>query len=334
MGGEYNASTGIAVTNYYIEVSKRHFDKALELISCVITKPVFNEEEINKERNVILSELKLYSDYAFENTDKIIRSELFKGNIISKGIVGEEENIMRITKDMLEEHYKKYYCANNIVVTILGDVEDPTQKIEKYFNLESRDVPKPKKFVQNNVFPKIITTQGNTNATYVELAFLTTNFKNNDNETLGVIEELLESGKTLSLMEEIRYRFGLTYHVNIYNHGLEDTGLFAICLSMEKDKTQDLIDLIKKQLQKIQEVNKTEVEKAKKRLVITLKRIIKCPISKSQIISSAELNNYWEMYEEHIPKIKAVTTEQVKEVAKKYLEKNYVQAIVLQKENK
>ena len=332
MQGESNAHTGLDNTMYYIEAPRRHFDKALELIVGVVTKPNFNEEEINKEKSVILNEMTRYADHPFYSVDRLSKKTLFEGNILEGEIGGTQKIINNLNRETLELHYAKYYAPNNMVVVISGNIENPSEKIEKLFNTQPKFIPEPKAFESKVILPKEITAQGSTKASYVELAFLTVDYRKKESSALEVIEELLESGKELSLMEEVRFNHGLTYHVHVINHSLKQTGLFAIGLSTEKNKTNEALNLIKNQINKIQNVKSLEVEKAKKKILKKFKEIIKEPSIHNQILADCELTNTWEEYERMNEKIKLVTVEEVKEAAKKYLANNYVQVILEQKE--
>ena len=334
MNGEYNAFTSFGMTTYYIAVPRKHFDEALELLSSVITRPGFDEEEINKEKRVILNELTRFNDNPFFNLDHRAREELFKGNMIGLNIGGSNETVKKINKEMLEQHYGKYYTSNNMVVAVNGNIKDPIEKIQKLFNLQPKFIPEPKNFEQKSTFPIEIVEQTNTSASYVELAFQTVGFNSKESDALELIREMLDEGKELNLMEEIRYKYGLTYHVHLINHNLKETGIFVIGLSTEKTKTEESIQLIKNQLQKIQNVTKQELENSKKRLLKMHKVIMndKDQQFHTQVIANCELNNNWNDYTEHDKKIKTITTEEIKNTAKQYLENNYVQVTLKQKE--
>jgi len=334
MHGEYNASTSNDTTKYYIEVPRKHLNKAIELLAGVITKPQLNNEDIEKERTIILNELTRYDDHPFYGVDKTARATLFEGNMLQNEVIGTVDTIKRINRELLEQHYAKYYASNNMAIAISGDVDDPTQKIEKLFDLQPKFIQTPKKFEAKAILPKSISAKGNSKATYVELAFLTVDYRKKESDNLEVIAELLEDGKELSLTEEVRFNHGLTYNVHVYSHGLRETGRFVVGLSTENNKTQEALTLIRKQIDKIQQVSKKEVEEAKRRILKNLKEIIKDQELFTDILADSALFDSWSEFENKEKKIKAVTIDDVKSTAKAYLTNNHVEVILQQKEEK
>ena len=335
MNGEFNACTGYEITNYYVEVPRKHFEKALQLIIGVITNPKLNEEEINKEKNIILNEKTMYFDAPFYRIDNLTKSTLFEGTMLGNDIIGTNENIQKMTKQMLEEHYNKYYSPNNTVITVIGNIEGPTEKIQNLYTTQPKKIPETKKVEPKVILPKKIIQTADTLATYVQLGYLTVNFEKKESKALKIIEYLLDEGKNTSIMEEVRYNHGLTYDVHTYSHSLRTTGLFAVGLSTEKSEINRSLELIKKQIQKIQEIKKPEIEKAKREIIKSIKECLKEPSLKVLVYTDNELTNGWDEYLNVEKKLKAITLEDVKQTAKTYLtENNSIEAIIEQKEEK
>ncbi|MCX5712196.1 MAG: pitrilysin family protein, partial [Candidatus Omnitrophica bacterium] len=123
VGGALNGFTSEELTCYLVKTPARHIDLAVDVLSDMVLNPLLDPEEVNKERTVILEELKMYKDqpqsYMYELLDEL----LWPKQPLGQPIIGTVESINRIKPIDLAGFQKKYYCPSNIVVSSAGLVD-------------------------------------------------------------------------------------------------------------------------------------------------------------------------------------------------------------------
>src|SRR3989344_8113085 len=131
VGGRLNAYTSKERTAYHGKVPKQYLQVLLDVLSDMLQNPVFDENELKKEKNVVLSEAKIWKDQPRLNQWNLLEKILWKKHPAKNPIIGTVETIKRITRKDILNYYKKYYIPNNITLTIVGDIEDNVLELVK-----------------------------------------------------------------------------------------------------------------------------------------------------------------------------------------------------------
>lgn len=140
LGGVINAFTAEEITGFYVHIPKKYFKIGLDIISDVIQNPAFNKEYIETERNAILEEIKLWNDDPKLHQWELFRNALFGKHPAGRSAFGTLESMKSITKDDLVSYYSKYYIPNNAIITIVGDVNDVFNEVEKKFSFAKKSI--------------------------------------------------------------------------------------------------------------------------------------------------------------------------------------------------
>ncbi|HAE43401.1 MAG TPA: peptidase M16, partial [Clostridiales bacterium] len=135
MGGQINAFTTKECTGYYTKVASYFFDKSLEILSDMMFNSVFDEEELEKEKKVILEEILMYEDSPEDFVHELLTKISFEGNAISYPILGDFQSVNSIDRQAIEDYMDNYYTSDNVVVSIVGNttLEEVQQLCAKYF---------------------------------------------------------------------------------------------------------------------------------------------------------------------------------------------------------
>lgn len=130
LGGEYNAYTDYAVTVYTISCLEEEIKNAIEILGDMIVASTFSEEEVEKERGVILAEIRTgkddVEDFSFKKTNEIA----FKKSPLRYDVAGLDKTVKKFIRNDLIEYYNKYYVANNSVITIVSSFEHEEALLE------------------------------------------------------------------------------------------------------------------------------------------------------------------------------------------------------------
>ncbi len=318
LDGSYNAYTSLKRTCFTIRGPRRHYEKLLKIILDVVSKPLFDEKELERERLVILDEYKRGLDDPKTILDKKIHSFIFKDTNLSYLPIGTYENIQSFTKEDLVSFYKKHYFSNNMIISITGNLEKPEELIEKHFILEKKSITKRK--LKIPAFKGV--HQFNLNegvlATHFGLVFKTVNYFDKDLPVFEVIDYLLDYGKEINLLESIRQNLGLSYSIYTAQVSFQEAGYLSINTTVEPNKIDFLKESIFKEIDKIKTISSKELKFIKRKIKKGYNSIKKYPIFLESITIENELFGRDNSYEKRIELIEKVTSEDLKRVCEGY----------------
>ena len=142
LGGQINAFTSKECTCYYVKLLDEHIEIGLDILSDMILNSKFDEVDIDKERSVILEELKMYEDSPEDLAYDMLLEHIYAGDGLGMNILGTRESLKNIGKKELLEYFNTYYIPNNAVISISGNFnfDNMVEKIEdKFKNWNGKD---------------------------------------------------------------------------------------------------------------------------------------------------------------------------------------------------
>ena len=333
VGGEINALTSTQHTSYYAIVLKKHFQKALDVLSDMIQNPLFEKKLIEKEKKVILEEIKIIEDQPRSYQWVLFQKTLFKEHPVKNPIYGTHKTVKSITKGQIEEYYNKYYTPKNIIITVVGNIPKNIKSLIetafKDFKKESKIEHLKTKEPKNQLTKKII--KRNTQHSYIVLGYKTQNRLHKDSYALDLLKIILGYGQSSKLFAEIRSKLGLAYEISAEHETSKDYGFFAVNLSTDKQNINKVITIILNEFKKIQKYTNKELNEAKTQIEGLFKLEQENNQKIAELLGFYEQINSAELAEKYIKNIRKVTLKQLKEVAKTYLNGNYTLTIIKQR---
>lgn len=331
LGGEINAYTTADRTCFYIKILKKHFDKALALLSDIIKNSTFAGEKIDKERKVILKEIDMVNDMPRTYQWILFTKALFKVHPMKNPTYGTKEVVSKINRKNILDYYNQFYAPNNMVLSVVGNVKDPKNKINQAFTgLKKRPIKQKiyKEPVSSSSTTKV--EKRNLNNSYFVLGYKTKGMKELDSYTLDLIQAILSKGQSGKLFDEIRNKRGLAYEVGVLHESSKDYGYFAVYLNADKKNWGKIKELIFQEFNNLKNLTEKEITDAKNYLEGNY------ALENEDTQTLAEELNYWQMIKDasllhdYIKNIKKVTKKDIIKAAKKYFTKNYALAIIQQ----
>lgn len=219
LGGEYNAYTDFSQTVYSISCLEDELKSAIEILSDMLICSKFPEEEIEKERGVILAEIRSSKDSVEDFSFKKINEVAFKNSSLRYDVAGLDENVKRFTKKELYNYYKKYYIPNNSLITMVSSLshEEALQEISKHFSKwEANEKIKLVVRDEKNRNIKKITTKENIELCTIIYLFTFYDLDKDYELPLRILNHRLGESANSLLFREIRENRGLAY--DIYSH--------------------------------------------------------------------------------------------------------------------
>ena len=332
-GAEFNAYTTGDRTAFFIKIINKRFDKALEILSDMMKNSVFDEKIMEKEKKVILKEINMVTDDPRQHQWIIFHKNLFEKHPAKNPTYGSKETVKAITREALMSYFGKYYLPNNMIVSVVGNVNGAKNKISKYFSdmnpkqvLQRKTIKEPK---QDN--SKKFVEKRKINNSYMVLGYKTASRLDNDSYVLDVVYGILARGQSGWLFDEIRNKRGLAYQVGAMHETEKDHGYFAVYTGLDKSNIEKARKIILEQFKRLQNLSRKELEEAKTYLEGNHALTIE------DNFHLADNNAYWESIKDsslaknYLKNIRKVTIDDIKRVAKKYFNNNYTLVVIEQK---
>lgn len=327
LGGEINAATTTERTFYYIKILNKYFDKALDVVSDIIQNPKFDIKSLEKEKKVILNEINLVNDEPRFYQFILFQRLLFDSNA-KLPTYGDKEVVKNLTRNDLLDYFNQYYISNNIVISIVGNIKDPIEKIKKKFNkLKYKKIKKLIIKEGKNKLKKIIEKK-KVNQTYLVLGYKVPKRDSKESYIFDVLQAILGRGQSGKLFDEIRTKRGLAYEVGVHNEPGISISLFAVYVNTDKKNVNKVIKIILNEFAKLKKIDNKDLNEAKTYIEGNFALENEDTKEKSNLIGFWELINKSENVNNYIKNIKKVTINDVRNVVKKYLNNNYTLAIL------
>ena len=269
LGAIANAFTSHEQTAYHLTANKQHFKKMASLVSDMFINSTFSEEELKKEKGVIVQEINMYDDLPMSIAEHNLVKIMFKGNEIERHLAGTEKEVMSHTRQHFVDFYKKHYIAENSAVVVVGDLKH--SDVKKVIEEKFRDIPKGKKkvVVKNNKVNKglqKIEYKKDINQTKLVIGFR--ELKQRNDKVGEVVSSLLTGGFSSILFIELREKRGACYVINTDYGGISDNALFEVVSGIDHKRLEEVSSVILEELNKLKKgVSEKELKRAKNMLI-------------------------------------------------------------------
>lgn len=263
VGADLNAYTTKEYTCIHASFLHPYLDRTLELFNDIVFHSTFPDEEIIKEKGVVLDEIASYLDQPEEAINDDFEDLLFNGHQLGRNILGTPETVTNLAKKDIQTFVKKKYCTDQIVVAVLGNY--PLNKLikigEKYFaaipqNTGASNRAKP---LVNPPLHQIVDKQ--ITQSHCMMGIQTYSLHHPHKTGLLLLNNLFGgTGMSSILNLQLREKYGIAYTIESAYSPLSDTGIFAIYFGTDKEKTERAMQLIRKEMNKLRQKPLTAVQ--------------------------------------------------------------------------
>ncbi len=272
LGAEMNAFTSHDYTGYYIKVPKENFEKAIEVLADMFLNSQFREEEIEKERGVIIEEKRMYEDQPMDKVSNVFYQHLFKGHSLSREIVGEEETIKAIKRQDFLNFLAKHYGAKNTVVVVSGGVAPviAEESIQANFgSLDMKSFSEIEEFKPGKLDRRIYNLYKPISQSHLILGGFAPGRHAENKYVIKVANTIFGKGFGSRLFQVIRDKLGLAYYVYSRIEEFSEVGAMNIGMGVENSKIQLAIDAVKEQMDAIAkgDFSQEELERAQNYII-------------------------------------------------------------------
>lgn len=254
LGGQLNAFTARESTCYYVKVLDSHFEKGLDILSDMILNSNFSKNEIEKEKAVVIEEIKMYEDMPEDLVTDIQFEALLGENPLSYPILGTEQTVGSFTRESILEYFNQKYVPGNAVIAVVGNfdkkvlidtIEEKFSKWTDTFDLEKLNEESPKLYNKFRVKNKPI------EQVHIALTLKGLESGHKDVYTLLAINNYFGSGTSSKLFQSVREDKGYVYAIHSFPSSYKNAGIFTIYFACNPSYVEDSIRIINQEIKDI-----------------------------------------------------------------------------------
>jgi predicted Zn-dependent peptidase len=334
IGGNLDAFTGKETVCFNMKVLDEHVPKALDVISDLVLNPVFAEEEVARERGVILEEIKMDEDNPDYLVHEIFTQHFWQGHALGKPILGTEKTVSSFDRGKLLDYYSTRFRGGNMVFSAAGhlDHDDFVEQVTRRFAAlpagESLTVEAPPKTAAEIV----LRSKKSLEQVQLCLGVPARPLADESRYVSLMLNTVLGGGMSSRLFQTVREEHGLAYSIYSDLSPYRDTGSLCVFAGTSSDKALKLIELVMQQLHLLKEqpIEAEELRRAKDQLKGNL--LLSLESSGARMSNLARQQMYFNYFfgpSEILGKVEEVTVEQVQELAQALFETDRVALTML-----
>ena len=266
IGGEFNAFTGKEYTGYYVKCAAEHRDVALDVLVDMLRNSRFVEEEIEREKGVIVEEMNMYFDTPRDFIGGVYEELLFGDQPLGWDIIGRKETVRGATRDTFTSYLDRWYRPSRMVLGVAGRTgDDVLERAQELLGdlepAETGDAPPVVPYANGRV--RVFTKQSD--QAHVCLGVHSHPLEHPDRYALQLLATVLGGGMSSRLFTEVRERRGLAYYVYGLNHSYTDAGSLYAQAGVDITRIDEAVSTIAAELRTIaaEPVPADELEKAR-----------------------------------------------------------------------
>jgi len=268
IGGQLDAFTSKEYAGYYIKVLDEHLPLAVDLLSDIILNPAFETDEIEREKKVILEEIKMVEDTPDDLVHELFTQRFWEGHPLGRPILGVRETVEDLEQPTLREYFGQAYAAPNLIVSAAGNLDHAHLKhlIETAF----REVPRRTKSVSDDpptVVPHLLSRVKDLEQSHICIG--TTAYPQNhpDRYVSYILNTILGGSMSSRLFQNVREKRGLAYAVFSGLSAYRDAGSLTVYAGCGADAVEEVLDLVVQEMRGIREpIPDDEVKRAQEHL--------------------------------------------------------------------
>jgi predicted Zn-dependent peptidase len=253
IGGILEAYTGQEATCYFTKVPAYRREEALDVLADMILYPLFREQDLEKERRVIIEEIRMHRDQPSDLGETLLFQLLFPDHPLGQDIAGNEASLTDFTIPLLSDCWQRMYCGSNIILSVCGKID--LTKVERLCQAgfgrlvpgERPSFPPAGQWRQN----RFQVEKKDTAEAHLCLGGVTLSRHHPDRFALGILNAVLGVGASSRLFNEVRDRYGLAYYVHSSLEYFQDAGCQVVEAGCAPQNVPQVLDLIWGEMEKL-----------------------------------------------------------------------------------
>jgi predicted Zn-dependent peptidase len=326
VGGDMNAFTAEERTCYYATAAAEHFPRVCDVLCDLYMNPRFSQRDIDRERGVIAEEILMYQDEPASLVEELLEGKYWEGHPLGRPITGTLQTIEAMDAEAFRAYRASHYNAASTVVTAAGKV-DHDQVVDSVSRLleglPSRKPPAAKPCPPSTQSPRLATIARDIQQTQLSMAF--PGFSHCDERRYAalLLHVVLGANATSRLFQELREKRGLCYSVSSHLLTLNDGGYLGVSAGLDRKNVEKSLALVLAQCESLSKktISAAELRRAKEYTIGTARMSLERASSQNMRLGGSILAHGEIIESESVnEKIRRVTAEEIREVARQILD--------------
>ncbi len=333
IGGQLDAFTAKEYASYYIKVLDEHLPLAVDLLADIVRRPAFAPAEIEREKKVILEEIKMVEDTPDDLVHELFTQHFWEGHPLGRPILGSKETVEALTQDTLREYFRGAYVAQNMIISAAGNLDHARVRelVDGAFG-DLASTGAPLSTDPPRVVPQVITRSKDLEQSHLCLGTNSYPQNHDDRYVSYIMNTVLGGSMSSRLFQNVREKRGLAYAVFSGLSAYRDAGNITIYAGCSNEAVGEVIDLCVEELRgmKRSPVPEAELRRAKDHLKGSLMLSLENTASRMSHLARQEI--YFDRHfglDETLNGVELVTDVDVQRVAEDLFSNGSLAATVL-----
>ena len=333
IGGQLDAFTAKEYASYYIKVLDEHLPLAVDLLSDIVMNPSFDDDELEREKKVILEEIKMVEDTPDDLVHELFTQHFWEGHPLGRPILGTKETVESFTPATLREYFRAAYAAPNLIVSAAGNIEHARvcDLVNRAFGALPRTSPRYSDAVPR-VVPQVVVRSKELEQSHICLGTGSYPQNHDDRYVSYIMNTVLGGSMSSRLFQNVREKRGLAYAVFSGLSAYRDTGNITIYAGCSNEAVGEVVDLCVDELRTMKNtlVPEAELRRAKDHLKGSLMLSLENTASRMSHLARQEI--YFDRHfglDETLAGVERVSTADVQRVARELFANGSLAATVL-----
>lgn len=292
IGGHVDAFTSREVASYYVKVLDEHLPRAFDLLADLVTAPLFDNEELDRERNVVLEEIKMVEDTPDDLVHEVFVANFWPDHPLGRSILGTADTLATFDHNRVVEYFKSVYAPRNLVVAAAGNIQH-SQFVETVSNYLGGLKDRPLDLSQSapSYAARRVIINKDLEQAHLVLGTRCPSMVSDDRYTMHVLNVILGGGMSSRLFQTIREEHGLAYAVFSGINAYTDAGYLSVYAATSPDQLNDVIKLSIEQFDKFKNepVSDAELQRAKDQLKVSIMLSLESTSSRMSNLARQEI---------------------------------------------
>ena len=338
VGGDLNAFTTKEETCIQATFLKQHYKRSLNLFADIAFRSTFPENELAKEKEVILDEINSYLDSPSDEIYDLFEEMVFKGHPLSRNILGTTELVKGFHRQDILDFMAHNYSTEQMILASIGDIsfKEFERMAMKFFGEQPAHLINAKREVFNGYVPEKRTEKRNNHLSHCMIGGIAPEFCSPLKMPIVMLNNVL-GGPAMSsrLSLNIREKYGFAYSIESQYTAYSDTGLISVYMGVDPDSLEHAIELVHKEIDKLcqQKLGTLQLHHAKQQLIGQVALSYESGMNELLgVTRSLLMGEPIEYMDDIIRKVEAVSADDILDVANRVFDKGQLSQIVFEGE--
>jgi len=319
IGGNVDAFTSREVAAYYVKVLDEQLPRAFDLLADLVTNPLFANEELNRERNVVLEEIKMVEDTPDDLVHEVFVSNFWPDHALGRSILGTANTLATFDHDKVTEYFSNIYTPRNLVVAGAGNLQHESfvEMVDKYLG-SLKDRPADLSASRPTSSARQVVINKDLEQAHLMMGMRCPSLISDDRYAVHLLNVILGGGMSSRLFQTIREERGLAYAVYSGVNAYTDAGYLSVYAATSPEQISDVIKLSVEEFGKMkaESVTEAELERAKGQLKVSIMLSLESTSARMSNLARQEIFFGRQFtLDEILERISRVTTADVQRVA-------------------